>query len=321
MIATRRDRVDLVNEIAMRRENLNKRKVKKTPTVKWLFPVPVSRQYQRILDRHVENMIALTIQIVVNNLESLTAQRDLEFPELLKTDAFEESADRVINSLQLGIASQPLGKVLTAEEIGQETSVWNDAQWQKTMKNVMGVAIFQQEPWLGPVLNGFTKENVQLITKLEQDYLADVSGIVQRGLRQGDSHRTIATRLLGDARLASGLRSGIVQFEQRGKKFPIKGKDLASKTKNRAKLIARDQVSKLNGQLTKLRETNLGIQKYTWRTAQDERVRPTHRANNGKVFNWDESPANTGHPGDDVQCRCHAEPIFDDIIEGILQNG
>ncbi len=53
---------------------------------------------------------------------------------------------------------------------------------------------------------------------------------------------------------------------------------------------------------------------YIWRTRGDEKVRPSHAANNGKVFSWD-SPPPTGHPGDDYGCRCTAEPYQPDFNE------
>ena len=46
---------------------------------------------------------------------------------------------------------------------------------------------------------------------------------------------------------------------------------------------------------------------YIWRTKRDNKVRPSHAANEGKVFSWDNPPP-TGHPGDDDNCRCVAEP-------------
>lgn len=47
---------------------------------------------------------------------------------------------------------------------------------------------------------------------------------------------------------------------------------------------------------------------YRWRTAGDDKVRPSHAANEGRIFNWDRAPA-TGHPGEDYGCRCMAEPV------------
>ena len=46
---------------------------------------------------------------------------------------------------------------------------------------------------------------------------------------------------------------------------------------------------------------------YIWRTLGDNNVRASHAANNGKLFAWD-SPPDTGHPGEDYNCRCIAEP-------------
>ena len=50
---------------------------------------------------------------------------------------------------------------------------------------------------------------------------------------------------------------------------------------------------------------------YIWRTQDDKKVRPSHAANDDKVFAWDSPPA-TGHPGEDFGCRCWAEPVGDD---------
>lgn len=53
---------------------------------------------------------------------------------------------------------------------------------------------------------------------------------------------------------------------------------------------------------------------YIWRTRNDEKVRPSHAANNGHVFAWDDPPP-TGHPGEDYGCRCTAEPYYPDLAE------
>ena len=83
--------------------------------------------------------------------------------------------------------------------------------------------------------------------------------------------------------------------------------------KNRSKLIARDQTNKFMGKLTELRQTSLGVQEYFWSTSRDERVRPSHASKEGKTFSWDNPPADTGHPGNDINCRCVAIPILEDF--------
>ncbi len=73
--------------------------------------------------------------------------------------------------------------------------------------------------------------------------------------------------------------------------------------------LTRDQTSKAIGQLTQARHGQLGISEYTWRTAQDERVRTTHQVLDGTPQRWDSPPA-VGHPGQDIQCRCVAIPVI-----------
>ena len=74
--------------------------------------------------------------------------------------------------------------------------------------------------------------------------------------------------------------------------------------------LARDQVSKGIGNLTQIRHQQLGIRQYHWRTSEDERVRPTHVALNGTLQEWAMPPPGTGHPGNDIQCRCTAQAVI-----------
>jgi uncharacterized protein with gpF-like domain len=122
---------------------------------------------------------------------------------------------------------------------------------------------------------------------------------------------------------------------------------LSGQSLRRAKMIARDQTKKLNAHIQQVRQSSLGITAYIWRTVKDERVvgkpggvSPTgntahrnHYKMEGVYCQWDdptvyskddgktwikrvsEMPKN--HPGQDINCRCHAEPVLD--IEKILE--
>jgi SPP1 gp7 family putative phage head morphogenesis protein len=48
---------------------------------------------------------------------------------------------------------------------------------------------------------------------------------------------------------------------------------------------------------------------YIWRTSGDDKVRPSHAANEGRVFAWN-NPPDTGNPGEAPNCRCTAEPYY-----------
>jgi SPP1 gp7 family putative phage head morphogenesis protein len=97
-----------------------------------------------------------------------------------------------------------------------------------------------------------------------------------------------------------------------------------------ATLIARDQIGKLQGQVTQATQQAAGVVSYVWRTVDDERVRgrpggrypkanPSHWALDGLTFQWDHPPvcgpgSQRGHPGHAILCRCFASPILPDDI-------
>lgn len=90
---------------------------------------------------------------------------------------------------------------------------------------------------------------------------------------------------------------------------------VADVSRSKADLLARDQVLKLNGQITEERQTRAGIEEYVWSTSSDERVRPMHDDLDGTTQSWDDPPVtndagDTNHPGGDYQCRCVAIPIL-----------
>ena len=75
--------------------------------------------------------------------------------------------------------------------------------------------------------------------------------------------------------------------------------------------IATDQGYDVVADLNRRRQREMGVEEYEWETAGDDRVRPTHAANNGRRFRWDDAPGATGHPGSEVNCRCAALPVVD----------
>lgn len=59
---------------------------------------------------------------------------------------------------------------------------------------------------------------------------------------------------------------------------------------------------------------------FEWNTMGDERVRPTHEARDGQIYNWDNAEI---VPGEEAGCRCWATVYFPDTkeeIEDINQN-
>jgi len=85
--------------------------------------------------------------------------------------------------------------------------------------------------------------------------------------------------------------------------------------KNRATLIARTETARAGSVLTQARSEYVGAEQYQWVTAQDWKVRPSHKKLNRKVFSWSDPPLSDppdhhSHPGQIFNCRCIALPIL-----------
>lgn len=139
-------------------------------------------------------------------------------------------------------------------------------------------------PGLGAKIQAFKDSNVLLIQGMVQDQVKDIEEVLSNPENLSLSVDSLAEILMQRARVSE----------------------------SRANLIATDQVLKLNGQITQARQQGAGIEKYIWTTSLDERVRPTHRVLEGKVFSWVAPPA-VGHPGEDYRCRCTAFPLLEEL--------
>lgn len=160
-----------------------------------------------------------------------------------------------------------------------------DDRLKAAIKSSVGVDISPVLTQSGPILDALraaTKDNIDLIKSIPEQYFEKLGDAVGKNMERG------------------------MRFEDLAKEI----ERIGDVTESRAKLIARDQTSKMNGAFNEARQTSLGIDKYQWQTSGDERVREEHAENDGKVFSWNDPPA-TGHPGHDVNCRCVAIPYFD----------
>lgn len=150
---------------------------------------------------------------------------------------------------------------------------------------VVAVRPLEAEPWLQPALDAWTASNVELIQNLAPRHMRDVEDLVTQAWTSGRRAEWLSRELEG--------RLGI--------------------SERRARLIARDQIGKLNGALQMIRQSSYGVRGYIWRSSLDERVRQVHAERDGERFDWGTPPPD-GHPGMPVQCRCVPEPDIDDQL-------
>lgn len=82
-------------------------------------------------------------------------------------------------------------------------------------------------------------------------------------------------------------------------------------TKRRARIIASDQLHKLNIQMSAYRARQLGIERYKWVRTISKHERPAHLSRVGKIFRWDKPP-DDGPPGYAIGCKCGFQSILGD---------
>jgi SPP1 gp7 family putative phage head morphogenesis protein len=194
-----------------------------------------------------------------------------------------------------------------AQSIATLASEHQGRELFRQIKSTTGIELSTiQTPKLGAKIRRFTAENASLIKTVPAQYLADVEKVTLAGLRAGTRY--------------SDLK---VELEER-----------AGVAESRSKLIARDQTSKLVGEINQARQEALGVTSYVWRTVGDERVREPHTTKRGRyveghterdgqTYRWDDppgadptDPATGGHPGAAINCRCWAEPLIEDLLNG-----
>ena len=173
-------------------------------------------------------------------------------------------------------------------------------EWKRVIHNTLGVDLMD-DYYSGGLydesLRKWIDENVLKIKSIPTDTLDTMREVIREGYLNGRTIRDI---------------TAAIQHEY-------------GVSKNKATALARDQISTLNAQITRMQQTDAGCTKYTWSDSRDSRVRDCHKSLNGQIFSWDDPPemwymsktkgkVYTGrrcHPGEDYACRCVAIPVFE----------
>ena len=185
-------------------------------------------------------------------------------------------------------------------QVAEDVNMRNTTQVKKSYDRITPIDLTGLITSGGIQKKQFIAENVDLITKVSQEIKTDVQRIVGERIPAGARWESIV------GEVEKGLDGNAGVFK---------------KLRTRAKLIARDQTNKLNGELTRARHEEIGFRLYRWSTAGDSRVRAEHQALDGEIFSWEGTvkingktfkPAPDGIiPGSEINCRCVAEPVYE----------
>lgn len=164
--------------------------------------------------------------------------------------------------------------------------------------SVRGIRAYDPASETGMIVNSAILRSLERMRKVGPDFAHEAMLIISEGHEKGWSAKRVG-EMLED-------RTG------------IEGR--------RARFVARNEMGNANAALTETRQTANGVTRYVWRTSKDERVVGTpggkwpvssaghhnHYEREGVTFEWGKPPGD-GHPGMAYNCRCTAEPIFEEL--------
>lgn len=258
------------------------------------IPQSAEREYIRVVNEYMR-LLKVEIENALPELkDSYKKNRDIDIKDGIRADSFTDLMLK-INEIFSRIKSSVIKKVLgfglekKLRDVATINRKMTTKEWRKAIKSTLGVDI-REDYYLGDFykeqIEEWIKDNIDLISTIPNDSLDKMRELVYSGYMTGKT----TTRILKEI--------------QRAYKVNLK----------HAKLIARDQTAKLNGQIQRHQQIDAGITEYIWCTCGDERVRASHKALDGKKFSWDNPPLNSDgracHPGEDYQCRCIGRPVF-----------
>ena len=230
----------------------------------------------------------------------------------------------------------------SAREVGKELEAVKknyDFQLETTAEQIA-------ENWVGKV-NRYNKD--KFMSHMRKTLGIDIGAIVDEAMKDeleimvmenANYIKSIPNYLVGHVaeRVVQHFK-GIPMPENRTLRQQIKEEFKVSD--GRAKVLARDQTSKMNTSISAIRQVNLGIDCYVWKTVEDERVvgkpggvypkttklHKNHYIMQGLLCKWadpnvysDDKGATWkprtaqmphNHPGDDIMCRCRPAPFID----------
>lgn len=264
----------------------------------------VKAEHRKLVRQMLKDIKNAAMQVGVT-LDSAPKDEDETLEDLIEYfrrqgEELKKESDEIVKRANMQAAENSLEhKWMDADQdtaITDLTREMLDKVFKAEQKDYITRLLADAGPHFKKVLVNFTIDKQQLfndnMTNLRKLYL---DNSVQRlSWEQDDIKRRMLERIND---YATG-KTAKLEFDDL-LKYAYKAGD------NLARLFARDQMQRFNKALTLSTFKGAGVTKVKWMTANDARVRESHRALNGKIFDVDSLPDET----DDYNCRCGLVPV------------
>jgi hypothetical protein len=294
---------------------------------RWLYPYATEARYATTINAWFRPMRDYVHSYLKENQEVILRGDSADFREdslsVTRLDALPgKSFKRMIDSLNGWMgqyvpdddeskSGSPI--YMGLGNIADSTFDFNEGQYEKGAKSVLGVEFPVGEDWWPEARKTWQQRNYGTIQKDIKNHIGQIETLTEKAVTSGLSVKELAKQIAA----------------------------LDDKLKGRANFIARDQIGKLNGDITHRRMEDVGLSMYIWETSGDERVRGdpggkypnaniSHWLMDGALCKWSDStvfsqdggktwiPRPSGavllHPGIDYLCRCTAIAYWYELV-------
>ena len=254
----------------------------------------INRAYIRVVGKSLKKHMPTIIKAYEKEVRDDYREDGIfEFLNILHEQVMEIAAEIATALEEFGI-----GKAI--ERISRMVQNTSIREWARVIKKTFNIGVledfYKSEPY-EQTIQQWVSGNLSEISTVPQNLLLQIERAIADGYRNGVPVADIIRQV----------------------------QDTYDKLVRSIDMAARDKVSSLNAELTKMQQTDSGVKKYVWYSSRDGRVRDCHKQFDGNVYTWDEPPEDwyitksrgivyTGrrcHPGEAYGCRCIAVPIFE----------
>ncbi len=234
------------------------------------------------LIKEMDDSILYWLSASYKEFDKQIAQDANPFKALQKT--MKDLAARWLKNLKIG--AEKLAEWHTSQTLNM-----TDVQLKDALKQAGFSVPFTMTNSMQAVFDANKAEQVNLITNMTVNHLAQIETLVTQSVQTG---RDLAT-LTDELKTRFGM------------------------TERRAKLIARDQNNKATQLITRQRQQDLGITQAIWMHSHAGKVpRPSHVKADGKPYDLAKGMYLDGawtFPSVEINCRCFSRPIISGFID------
>lgn len=250
-----------------------------------IYPRAVEDGFANTMAKYIDKMEKVAISVVKEEIAPIIAETSRND---VRQDWSFDNMKKILGKLNLffnGIFSEKTAFKESSKFVNAVNTV-NKGNIKRQVA-VRGINLAESEPWVKSFMQAKTQENASYMSTIPDEFFNKIAQSVYRTVSNGGSLNEITEEI---------QRQGQI-------------------SRDRAAFIARDQTGSILGQMTAERHKRSGFPAFRWSDSGDNRVRPSHKEKNGKIFLYADNPA---LPGEDFGCRCVAEPVDEDELAEYL---